>query len=108
MDGNNEKIKEPNMPAYVLLGLTFVIFFPPKVFPKIYPPMSENIPIRINQKNNITLITSLPLRKYAKITVNIININPAIVILFIFFLFRKNHSLNEKIKIINNKKANKY
>ena len=38
-----EKINEPKAPDKVLLGLIFVNFFHLKVFPKTYPPISENI-----------------------------------------------------------------
>ena len=37
-----EKI-DPIAPEIVLLGLIFVSFRPLKIFPKIYPPISENI-----------------------------------------------------------------
>ena len=46
-----EKIKDPITPAIVLFGLIFDIFFPLKIFPKTYPPISENIQmININKK----------------------------------------------------------
>ena len=38
-----EKSKEPRAPVTVLLGLIFVNFGPLKVFPKMYPPISEAI-----------------------------------------------------------------
>ena len=38
----NEKIKEPATPDKVLFGLILVSFFPLKVFPKTYPPISEH------------------------------------------------------------------
>ena len=40
---NNEKIKEPNTPDKVFLGLILVNFFHLKIFPKTYPPTSEHI-----------------------------------------------------------------
>ena len=39
----NDKIKEPIIPEYVLFGLIFVNFFPLKILPNIYPPISEEI-----------------------------------------------------------------
>jgi hypothetical protein len=39
---NKEKINEPNTPDRVFLGLIFVNFFHLKVFPKMYPPISEH------------------------------------------------------------------
>ena len=44
---NNEKINEPIEPEIVLLGLIFVNFFPLKILPKIYPPISELTPMII-------------------------------------------------------------
>ena len=51
------KIKEPIDPDTVLLGLILVSFFPPKVFPNTYPPMSEK-----------TQIISIVKKKYLSIT----------------------------------------
>jgi hypothetical protein len=42
---NIEKTKDPIAPDIVLFGLIFVSFVPPKIFPKTYPPISENMHI---------------------------------------------------------------
>ena len=42
---NNDKTKDPIDPDIVLLGLILVSFLPLKIFPKINPPMSENMQI---------------------------------------------------------------
>ena len=44
-----DAIYEPIIPEYVLLGLIFVIFFPLKIFPKKYPPVSVKIQIVIKK-----------------------------------------------------------
>ena len=50
-DKKIDKKKDPNMPVYVLFGLIFVIFFPFNIFPKVYPPISEDIhTVKINKK----------------------------------------------------------
>ena len=41
-----ERINDPIEPDMVLFGLIFVNFFPPKVFPNTYPPISVDIQIR--------------------------------------------------------------
>ena len=44
----NVKIIDPIAPECVLLGLIFVNFGPLKVFPNMYPPISDEIhPIKI-------------------------------------------------------------
>ena len=43
--GSTEKINEPQLPEMVLLGLIFVNFLPPKVFPNTKPPISEHMHI---------------------------------------------------------------
>ena len=48
MNGKIEKINEPIDPEIVLFGLILVSFFPPKLFPTIKPPVSDNIHITIN------------------------------------------------------------
>ena len=47
INGNKEKTKDPKLPDIVLFGLIFVNFFPPINLPIKYPPVSENIQIRI-------------------------------------------------------------
>ena len=47
-----EKIKDPIAPDNVFLGLTEVNFFHLKVFPKTYPPISEQIHKIINQRSS--------------------------------------------------------
>ena len=45
--GISEKINEPILPDIVFFGLIFVNFLPPIKLPTIYPPVSENIQIKI-------------------------------------------------------------
>ncbi len=55
-----DKINEPIDPDIVLLGLIFVSFFPPKVFPKTYPPTSEKIQIiNIVKKKYLSITKTL-------------------------------------------------
>ena len=49
---SKEKIKDPNDPEIVLLGLIDVNFFHLKIFPNIYPPTSEQIVIVISHVNS--------------------------------------------------------
>ena len=39
----NEKKKDPKTPEIVFFGLILLNFFHLKIFPKTYPPISENI-----------------------------------------------------------------
>ena len=48
--GKIEKIKEPIIPDTVLLGLILISFFPPKNFPKTYPPVSEKKAMETNHR----------------------------------------------------------
>ena len=42
-----ENIKDPIEPEIVLFGLIVVNFFPPKILPNAYPPMSVKKHIKI-------------------------------------------------------------
>ena len=53
-------MNEPIEPDTVLLGLILVNFFPPKVFPKTYPPTSEKTQImKIDKKKYLSITKTL-------------------------------------------------
>ena len=54
-----ERINDPIEPDMVLFGLIFVSFFPPKVFPNTYPPISEKIHIINIVRKKILSITKI-------------------------------------------------
>ena len=43
------------LPDIVFFGLSLVNFFPPKIFPKAYPPISEKIQTKMTVIKKITL-----------------------------------------------------
>ena len=53
------------MPEYVLFGLIFVNFFPLKILPKKYPPISVDTQIKI--VNNVILLSILLPYKIVKL-----------------------------------------
>tara|TARA_B100001175_G_scaffold273358_1_gene247000 strand:- start:548 stop:784 length:237 start_codon:yes stop_codon:yes gene_type:complete len=61
-----DKKRPPKKPEYVLFGLIFVSFGPLNNFPKIYPPISVDIQIKITKRKLNKLFSSLPLSKYAE------------------------------------------
>ena len=84
-------------PAIVLLGLIFDIFFPLKIFPKTYPPISENIVniiIQINKKKD-EAVSFLKNKKANREITKIMSIN----IMVNFLLNTEKTSKFPKIKI---------
>ena len=105
------------MPEYVLFGLIFVSFFPLKVLPKIYPPMSLKIHIVIMKikfqltlgwfsKNSSTTIL-IKNNRYKNIK-NYIKNFWRVLRLFLFNIFSKILfiSIQEITKINNNEEIN--
>ena len=92
-----ENIKDPMTPAIVLLGLIFDIFLPLKIFPKTYPPISENIVniiIQINKKKD-EAVSFLKNKKANREITKIMSIN----IMVNFLLNTEKTSKFPKIKI---------
>ena len=52
---NKENINDPNTPDKVFFGLILVNFFHLKIFPKAYPPTSEQITSIITHNNKFNL-----------------------------------------------------
>ena len=63
-----DKINDPIDPDIVLFGLILVSFFPLKVLPNTYPPISEKIQII-----NIVIKKYLSIKKTLKLIINAIN-----------------------------------
>ena len=104
-----ERINDPIKPDIVLLGLILVSFFPPKVLPNTYPPISEKIHII-----NIVKKKYLSMTKILKQIIKAINkymmkliiyMNLVIFLKFIFSIILI-HSIQHKIIIINKKLKN--
>ena len=64
--GRIEKAYDPIVPEIVLFGLILVSFFPPIIFPEIYPPVSEKITISNNHRKSCWELLSFPLKKKAE------------------------------------------
>ena len=104
-----DRINDPIEPDIVFLGLILVSFFPPKVFPNIYPPISEKIHII-----NIVKKKYLSITKMLKQIINVINkyiikvvtqTNLVILLKFILSMILI-HSIQHKITVINKKLKN--
>ena len=92
-----EKINDPITPDRVFFGLILVNLFHLKIFPKIYPPMSEEIVNIITQNNNINddAVSFLKCKIESKDTTNIVSKK----IIEVFLLKTEKASKLAKIKI---------